>query len=170
MAKPKKRATKRPKKDDYDAYEKKCEAIRAENEKLLTEFAALLAAKKLSASTIKDHRANVDAYINMYLLFSEPTKARDGADGVGGFFGDWFPRKCMWANPTSMKSLAASLKKFYGFMFEKGEVTKEQFDELRETIKDELPDWLDALREDDDPDDDDPLADFRRMLSGRGRR
>lgn len=169
MAKPKKKAAKRPAKDDYKEYEKKCEAIRAENAKLLSEFGAWLTAKKLSASTIKDHRANVDAYINTYLLYSEPVKARDGADEVAGFFGDWFPRKCLWANPTSMKSLAASLKKFYGFLFERGEVTKEAYDDFRETIKEDLPDWLAELQ-DDEADDDDPLANFRRVLSGRGRR
>ena len=42
----------------------------------------------------------------------------------------------MWASQASIKSNAASLKKFYVFLLEKGLVEQEDLIELEETIKD----------------------------------
>jgi hypothetical protein len=36
------------------------------------------------------------------------------------FLGYWFIKKAMWAKQSAIKSNAASLKKFYTFMHEKG--------------------------------------------------
>ncbi|MCB2148914.1 MAG: hypothetical protein KQI81_20705 [Deltaproteobacteria bacterium] len=57
----------------------------------------------------------------------------------------WFNRKAIWANPSSIKSNAASLKKFYTFLHEKGLVGKEDFLDLKQTIKAEMPECLEAL-------------------------
>jgi hypothetical protein len=145
MARPKKKATKRPAEDSYKEFEKKCDVIRTENAKLLTGFVEWLASKGLSASTITNHHRNAGVYLNTYLLYVKPIKARDGASHAYDFLGYWFIRKCLWATPTSMKSLAASIKKFYAFMAEKGEVSQDAYDDLREIIKYELPDWLNTL-------------------------
>ena len=59
----------------------------------------------------------------------------------------------MWASQTSIKSNAASLKKFYVFLFEKGLIKKEDLNELEETIKDEMPEWLAELKQYDDESD-----------------
>ena len=62
----------------------------------------------------------------------------------------WFIRKAMWASQISIKGNATSLKKFYTFMHEKGLVDKEDLIDLKQTIKEEMPEWLATLRRFDD--------------------
>jgi len=142
--------------DDYAKYERECETIRQENVKLLDEFAEGLAAKGLTAGTVRKHRQNVDFYVNEFLLYEEATRPQDGVSSVGMFLGYWFIRKAMWASKESIKSNAASLKKFYAFMLQKGKVTQDDLDDLKMEIKEGLPEWLATLTRYDDPDIDDP--------------
>jgi hypothetical protein len=141
---------------DYEAYEATCETIRAENAILLTEFASWLKASGLPEKVVENHRVNIDFYINDYLLYDDALEAKDGAGDVGMFLGDWFIRKAMWSNPSSIKENAASLKKFYAFMHEKGLVSAEDLAELKQTVKEEMPDWLDTVRRYNNPAVDDP--------------
>jgi hypothetical protein len=62
----------------------------------------------------------------------------------------------MWASESSIRSNAASLKKFYEFMHQKGLVTKETLQDMRETIRDNMPEWLLTLKRYDDPSITDP--------------
>lgn len=135
----------------YRDYERESQAIRAENSEVLEAFESWLNRKNLSESTVKKHRDNVDFYINEFLLYEEPKRPVDGVDEVRLFLGYWFIRKAMWANETTIRSNAASLKKFYDFMAERGYVTPDAVKELRETIKEELPDWIDTVKRYDDP-------------------
>ena len=57
----------------------------------------------------------------------------------------------MWASAASIKSNATSLKKFYTYLYERGLVDKEDLDSLKETIKEEMPEWLATLGRYDDP-------------------
>ncbi len=77
---------------------------------------------------------------------------------VHGFLGYWFIRKAMWASPSSIRSNAASIKKFYAFMHQAGKVTTEQLESLQDTIKEELPDWIETVKRYDDLDCDDPFG------------
>ncbi|MGK7932926.1 MAG: recombinase [Microcystaceae cyanobacterium] len=141
--------------DEYEQYEADCEKIRQANEKLLSEFEDWLKTSGLSPKTIKNHWSNVEFYINEYLLYEDIIEAKDGIDGVSLFFGYWFIKKATWSSASSIKSHAASLKKFYTFMQEKGLVTKDNLNLLKETIKDEMDEWLDTLARYDDPSIDD---------------
>jgi hypothetical protein len=141
--------------DDYAEYEEACEQIREENEALLDEFAAWLEQKRLSEATIRRHTENVDFYINEYLLYEDAIEAKDGASDISMFLGYWFIKKAMWASPAQIKSNAASLKKFYAFMQEKGEISPEELSQLNETFKEEMPEWLETMQRYDDPDIDD---------------
>ena len=110
--------------DDYEKYEQACQAIRNDNAPLLEAFAGWLRAKGLSETTVRKHRDNVDFYVNECLLYEEATSAAVGVYEVGWFLGYWFIRKAMWASPWSIRSNAASLKKFYHsiikfFLFDK---------------------------------------------------
>lgn len=51
----------------------------------------------------------------------------------------------MWANKTAIKGNAASLKKFYTFLYEIGLVDKPSLIELKQTIKEDMPVWLEAV-------------------------
>ena len=132
--------------NDYEEYENKCKTIRADNRKLLDDFRAWLQNKKLVDNTINNHVSNVDLYINEFLLYREACEAKNGYDSIGMFLGDWFIRKTMWASCANIKTNAASLKKFYTFMFEKGYISSENLEELKEMIKEEMLDWLEELK------------------------
>jgi site-specific recombinase XerD len=67
------------------------------------------------------------------------------------FLGYWFIKKAMWASKASIKSNAASLKKFYTYLYERGSIEKEDLASLKETIKEEMPEWIATLERYDDP-------------------
>jgi len=135
----------------YTDYERQSQAVRNENTAVLDAFQLWLHEKNLSESTVIKHRDNIDFYINEFLLYEEPKRPEEGVDEIRMFLGYWFIRKAMWANETSIRSNAASLKKFYDFMAERGEVTQDAVKEMKETIKEELPDWIETVRRYDDP-------------------
>jgi len=141
---------------DFKKYEHECEALREENAKLLDAFAEWLVAKGLAEKTIEQHTRNIDFYINEFLLYDDAVAAADGVASVGMFLGYWFIRKAMWASATSIRSNAASLKKFYQFMREQGRIDQLALDELKSEIKGGLPEWLATLSRYDDPYIEDP--------------
>ena len=143
--------------DEYKKYERACAKIKEENAKLLADFQQWLTEKGLAPKTIKEHAQNVDFYINTFLLYEDAIPAKDGAGHISMFLGDWFVRKALWASATSIREGAASLKKFYTFMREKGKIDADELRELKETIKEEMADWLSNL-EDSDNSGIDPLA------------
>jgi len=136
---------------DYEKYKKDCEKIRNDNKNLLNEFEEWLKSSGFSEKTINKHILNIDFYINEFLLYEDVTEAKNGVSAVDMFLGYWFIKKAMWASQSSIKSNAASLKKFYTFMHEKGLVKKEKLIDLKEIIKEEMPEWLATLRRYDDP-------------------
>lgn len=137
---------------DFDA---ECEAIRQKNDVLLEQFALWLSKGGLSEKTVLKHVDNMAFYINDFLLGEEPQEPEEGVDQVGWFLGDWFIRKALWASKTAIKGYAASFKKFYGFMLEQGRIDSDALDELKQEIKEEMPDWLDNLEQFDNVDWDD---------------
>ena len=137
--------------DDYAQYELDCERIKETNETLLADFGNWLEKSNLSDKTINKHVENVDFYINEFLLYEDAIEAQDGVGSLDMYLGYWFIKKAMWASKAAIKSNAASLKKFYTFLYERGMVSKEDLDDLKETIKIEMPEWLDTVdRYDDD--------------------
>jgi len=58
----------------------------------------------------------------------------------------------MWASKSSIKSNATSIKKFYEFMLEKGNIDEEAYKELKEEVKYNTQEWLDTMDRYDDPD------------------
>jgi hypothetical protein len=131
--------------DEFQKYEAACAIIKERNAQLLADFQKSLLEKNLAAKTTKEHVQNVDFYINTYLLYEEAIPAKEGAGQITMFLGYWFPRKALWASPSSVKSIAASLKKFYTFMRENGEIEAEDLEEFKEAIKEDMEEWLDAV-------------------------
>ena len=78
-------------------------------------------------------------------MYEDAEEPQEGVDQVDMFLGYWFIRKAMWASSSSIKANAASLKKFYKFLHERGLVSEEDLDLLKMTIKENMPEWLDAL-------------------------
>lgn len=141
---------------EYQKYERACKKIRSENAKLLADFEQWLSGKGLAKKTAQRHRENVDFYINEFLLYEAAVPAKEGASHISMFLGYWFIRKAMWASPASIKQNASSLKKFYTFMREQGRISADELQDLKETIKEEMPEWVGTIERYDDPDITDP--------------
>ncbi len=135
-----------------DEFENQVESIKDENRIILERFERYLGDKKLSKATIDKHVGNIDFFTNDFLLYYEPIAAKDGSSQVGCFLGDWFIRKAMWASVTSIKENITSIKKFYQFMLEIGEIDNDEFAELKEEIKECKDDWIKKVRMYDNPD------------------
>ncbi len=136
--------------DNYEKYETECNEIRKKNKKLLKDFENWLESSGLKVQTIRKHIENVDFYINDFLLYEDAVEAKDGSSDIGMFLGYWFIKKASWSSPAQIKSNATSLKKFYQFLFELGEIDKEDLDDLKIRVKEDMPEWLATMNRYDD--------------------
>ena len=125
--------------------ERKIKKNQTRNKKIIKEFEEWLKEKSLSDKTIKKHISNVDIFINDYLNYYDIETAEEGITSVYSFLNGWFIEKCMWATPYTTKEEAASIKKFYAYMSEKGYVEKEDYKFLCEELKDSMDEILDTL-------------------------
>ena len=123
------------------------ETIQAENAELRTSFREWLGSRGISRRTIDRHDANIRVYTDDYLLYDDAIEVAQGASAAAlrTFFDDWFLRKGPWSSPTSIRNMAASLRKFYAFMQEAGQISPRALRELNATIQTGLPGWQDAL-------------------------
>ena len=127
--------------------EKKIKENQIRNKKFMKEFEEWLKEKTLSDKTIRKHISNVDLFINDYLNYYDIETAEEGITSVYSFLNGWFIEKCMWATPYTTKEEAASIKKFYAYMSEKGYVEKEDYKLLCEELKDSMDEILDTLED-----------------------
>ena len=125
--------------------EKKIEENKKRNKKFMKEFEEYLKEKNLKDKTIKKHLSNVDLFINDYLNYYDIETPEEGINTVYSFLSGWFIEKCMWATVYTTKETAASIKKFYAYMSEKGYVKKEDYKELCEELKDSMDEILEYL-------------------------
>lgn len=135
---------------EYVKYEKTCAKIRGENEKLLAQFEDWLGASGLSPKVVQSHRNNIDFYVNEYLLYEDAVPAAKGITDVNMYLSYWFIKKASWASAAGIRSSAASLKKFYTFMQEQGHVSQADLQDLKDTLKENLPDYLATVKRYDD--------------------
>ena len=128
---------------EYEEYERQCAIVKKENETYLEAFRVSLEAAELSKNTIRKHCENVDFFLNDFMLRYEPCRMPDGCFMINSFLGDFFIRKCMWSTPATIRSTAASLKKFYKYMLAEGEIGIDAYAFVVETIKEEMDEWVD---------------------------
>ena len=140
---------------DYEQYERDCEEIREQNDELLEDFTGWLREHGLSAATVSRHCSNIDLYVNYFLLEEQATPAADGCSDAGSYLGFWFIRK-MSASEWAIRSNAASLKKFYAFMVERGLVEPADLADLTKQLRNGMPGYLGRVERYDDPSITDP--------------
>ena len=147
---------------EYKEYEQKCEEIRERNDEYLDEFSKDLLNAGLKEKTIKRHYYNVDFYINNFLLREEPQEMICGTypHMIADFLGYFFIRKCMWSTPGTIKSTAASIKKFYRSMLQRGLISKASYMELTSTISGNMSEWISDCEAYNDPGAPNPFAFF----------
>jgi hypothetical protein len=122
------------------------EEILATNKTLVADFEKYLNSTNLSQKTINTHADNVDFYVNDYLCYSDAREIALGCYAISSFMDDWFPRKAAWASCAQIKSMAASIKKFYKYLLERKAIEPADYAMLALTIKEETDDWLKSMK------------------------
>ncbi|NMA84351.1 MAG: recombinase [Epulopiscium sp.] len=127
---------------NYEEYEMQCKQQQEKNDYYLEILEKDMVEAGLTDKTIRRHLENVDFYINTYLLREAPLDMQKGCgDMIDMFLGYFFIYKCMWSTPGTIKKTAASIKKFYKCMKEHGYVSKEDYNYLCTTIKENMQIW-----------------------------
>ena len=126
---------------EAQVHKNKCNKIREINAVLLELFEKDLTAQGLSERTTRRHMFNADIYINDFLLHYDIYLMEDGVHMLGGYLGDFFIRKDLSSTPGTIRTAAASIKKFYQCMLEHGKIKKEDYDRLCWEIHDEMELW-----------------------------
>ena len=106
----------------------------------------------LKDKTIYNHLSNADLYINDFLIYNMNATMEEGVTMLGDFLGDFFIRKCMWSTPATVKTTAASLKKFYKSMADHGKIEKKDYDYVCRDIKESMEYWQECCAEYNNPD------------------
>ncbi len=136
---------------EYKEYEIKCAEIKEKNRILLSGFERWLSKKGFTEKTIRKHILNADLYINDFLLYTDCIKAREGAPEIGMYLGYWFIKKGLGSSKVAIKESAASVKRFYQFMYEIGEISEDDLSDLKIRIKEEMLEWVDTFERYEDP-------------------
>ncbi|MCD8013835.1 MAG: hypothetical protein LUG99_11775 [Lachnospiraceae bacterium] len=140
---------------NFEEYEAQCEKIRQENEVLLEEFAKSMSG--LSRKTVNQHISNVNFYLNDYLLYEDAQSFREGVYSLDDYLGYFFIKKCMWSTPGTIKSTAASIKKFYKLMLDQKRIEKTDYEFLCEDINDNMEQWQEDCAQYNDPSAESPF-------------
>lgn len=110
-----------------------------------------LSAQKLSEKTVRKHIQNVDFYLHDFGVYYEHiSELSDGCYEIDFYFGDWYIDKCAWASKSDCRSQAASIKKFYKVMLDRGLVEKKDYQYLVDTIKENRDEWIETIERYDD--------------------
>lgn len=106
----------------------------------------------LKDKTIYNHLSNASLFINDFLIYHMDATMEEGVTMIGDFLGDFFIRKCMWSTPATVKTTAASLKKFYKSMADHGKIEKKDYDYVCRDIKESMTYWQECCAEYNNPD------------------
>lgn len=127
--------------DDMRDCDEECERIREQNAGYLELFQRALKQQGLADKAINRHVGNVDFFLNEYLLYDDANEMESGCSDVGGFLGDYFIRKCTWSSPIAIEENAASIKRFYQCMRDNDLISEASYEELVQTIEEDMGEW-----------------------------
>lgn len=129
-------------------------ALLKNNEKLLVALKKYLTDEKgLSEKTIKRHMEQLDFYLNVYLAEYVGETPINSEDSTGNFLGYFFVQKNLMSSQTSLKQNGSALKKLYQFLYEVGEISKNDLLDANEFIRtglEEGEEYLDSIFQDDE--------------------
>jgi hypothetical protein len=131
---------------DEDDFEKKLDAEKERNKVYLNEFEKSLRDDGMAEKTIRRHMKNAEFFIDEYLCFYESRHMEEGCEEMTSYFGSFYIYKYP-STPGTIKTAAASLKKFYRAMFTNGHVSKEAYENLASDIKYDMDEWMELCKQ-----------------------
>jgi len=120
--------------------------IREENKQLVVGFNDYLKKCGLSTKTVKSQSLALD-FFTEYLVYYEPYKKLSETDisDVRGFLNDFFPRKALWANETSVKEYITVFKKCFKWLISTKIMAEDEYQMLLDEIKESKEEWLNLV-------------------------
>jgi hypothetical protein len=137
----------------FEQVDKLLDAQIESNNILIYKFEKYLESQNLVKKTIKKHCDNIDFYINNFLLHDEIEKPEDNVNSINMYFDYFMPRKTTFGSVNDTKNQIASLKKFYKYLLELNRISKSDYNELLQIIKNNKEDWF-TVYDDEFIDDD----------------
>lgn len=102
----------------------------------------------LSEPTVKKHLANIDLFINYFLLEFEIIGPEHGISEVEHFFGEWFPENIPDISKADITGYFATLRKFFTHQARAGYLEGEDIAALNYIINDNKGVWLASVPDD----------------------
>ena len=130
--------------EDLAAFKRDVKRIKKENLEMFQEFAGYLVNHDFEGDLIKSHVANMDVYLNQFLVYSDPadaTEAQYGIPMLDEFFEDWLPRNNETMTPVA--DFLESIGLFYKWAAEEtGLIDEDEFEGLIEFVNYRKDSWL----------------------------
>ena len=131
--------------EDLAAFKRDVKRIKKENLEMFQEFAGYLVNHDFEGDLIKSHVANMDVYLNQFLVYFDPgdaTEVQDGLTLVDEFFEEWLPEQNDEITTTTADFLE-SIGLFYKWLSEEtGVIDESDFEEFVEFINYRKDSWL----------------------------
>ncbi len=122
-------------------YEELCADVRVVNEQHIDLFFEDLTKARVSRAKVNQYLGDVEVFLNDYLLRYSIHTMEEGPRMIEDYLGDFFIKKLPWSTPASIKTTAASLKKFYECMLQHGVIPQEDYDFLCGEIRKKQAKW-----------------------------
>jgi hypothetical protein len=100
-------------------------------------FEHLTADKGLSEEKASLHSGKIEFFAFHYLMNYNGKSILDasGSD-IEEYLGDWYIRKVLNSTKSDVRSILAAFKKFFKFLYERGEIDKEQLEDIHSACED----------------------------------
>ncbi|MDI6885990.1 MAG: hypothetical protein QMD22_06550 [archaeon] len=99
-------------------------------------FTHLTMNKGISAETASEHAQRVDFFALHYLGDYIGKRVLDASGGDReDHLGDWYIRKVLNSTKGDVRPILVAFKKFFKFLYERGEIDKEQLDDILSACK-----------------------------------
>jgi len=130
--------------EDLAAFKRDVNRIKKANIEMFQEFAGYLVNHDFEGDLIKSHIANVEIYLNQFLVYFDPadaTEAQHGIPMLDEFFEEWLPRNNKAT--TSVADFLESIGLFYKWAAEEtGLIDEDEFEGLIEFVNYRKDSWL----------------------------
>lgn len=131
--------------EDQAAFKRDVRRIKKENTEMFQEFAGYLVNHDFEGDSIKSCVANMDVYLNHFLVYFDPadaTEVQDGLTLVDEFFEEWLPEQNDNIT-TTVADFLESIGLFYKWLSEEtGVIDESDFEAFVEFINYRKDSWL----------------------------
>lgn len=117
------------------------------NIRYLFSFKEYLISKHTSSTNMNTYIECMNYFLNKYLILEMKFDLFNGIDSLNDFFSFHFVHKYANGTVQRLKDFITSIKNFYKFMFEKGNINKETYEYLQFLLKEEKDNWINKMKD-----------------------